>query len=176
VEYLVTMTTHLPEGTPGIADPAIRPVPAPLGKHSRSGPYHDGRGGWAATIFGPDRGGRTEHVSGYFPLAMATSIISTRTFLLGLSWLSRVLLAIASAGLAVLIVALAIQLVFFRPSLAAGFHDPGRVFSFFAIAAGMDVLGIRLAAAGPPLATGILAGVAAAAFVARILRERVSWW
>ncbi len=31
---------------------------------------------------------------------------------------------------------------------AAGFHDPGRVFGFFAIAAGM--LGIRLAAAGRP--------------------------
>jgi hypothetical protein len=99
VEYLVTMTMHLPEGTPGIADSAIRPASAPLGGNTR--------------------------------------------------------------GLA---------------PPAAGFHDPGRVFSFFAIAAGMDVLLIRLTAAGHPLATGILAGVAAAAFVARILRERVSWW
>jgi tellurite resistance protein TehA-like permease len=99
---------------------------------------------------------------GYFPFVMATSIISTGSFLLGPSWLSRVLLVIASAGLAVLIVALAIQLVFFRPSVVAGFHDPGRVFGFFAISAGMDVLGIRLAAAGHPLATAILACVAAA--------------
>jgi tellurite resistance protein TehA-like permease len=98
---------------------------------------------------------------GYFPFVMATSIISTGTFLLGPSWLSRVLLVIASAGLAVLIVALAIQLVFFRPSVAAGFRDPGRVFGFFAIPAGMDVLGIRLAAAGHPLAAAILAGLAA---------------
>jgi tellurite resistance protein TehA-like permease len=102
---------------------------------------------------------------GYFPFVMATSIISTGTFLLGPSWLSRVLLVIASAGLAVLIVALVIQLLFFRASLAAGFRDPGRVFGFFAIAAGMNVVGIRLVSAGHPLATGILAGVAAAVWL-----------
>jgi tellurite resistance protein TehA-like permease len=99
---------------------------------------------------------------GYFPFVMATSIISTATFLLGPSWLSRVLLVIASAGLAVRSVAVVIQLVRFRPGVAAEFHDPGRVFGFFAIPAGIDVLGIRLAAAGHPLATGILACVAAA--------------
>jgi hypothetical protein len=38
---------------------------------------------------------------GYFPFVMATSIISTGPFLLGPSWLSRVLLVIASAGLGV---------------------------------------------------------------------------
>jgi tellurite resistance protein TehA-like permease len=102
---------------------------------------------------------------GYFPFLMATSIISTGSFLLGPSWLSRVLLVIASAGFAVLIVALVIQLVFFRSSVAAGWHDPGRVFGFFAIAAGMDVFGIRLAAAGHPLATAILAGAAAAVWL-----------
>jgi hypothetical protein len=64
---------------------------------------------------------------GYFPFVMATSIISTATFLLGPSWLSGVLLVIASAGLAVLSVALVIQLAHFRPSLAADFRDPGKV-------------------------------------------------
>jgi tellurite resistance protein TehA-like permease len=98
---------------------------------------------------------------GYFPFVMATSIISTGTFLLGPSWLSRVLLVIASAGLAVLIAALVVQLVFFRPTVVAGLRDPGRVFGFFAIPAGMNVLGIRLTSAGHPLATAILAGAAA---------------
>jgi tellurite resistance protein TehA-like permease len=98
---------------------------------------------------------------GYFPFVMATSIISTGTFLLGPSWLSRVLLVIASAGLAVLIVVVVIQLLFFRPGLVAGLRDPARVFAFFAIPAGMNVLGIRLADAGHPLATAILAGAAA---------------
>jgi tellurite resistance protein TehA-like permease len=98
---------------------------------------------------------------GYFPLVMATSIISTGTFLQGPSWLSRVLLVIASAGFAVLMVAIVLQLVLFRSSVAAGFRDPARVFALFAIAAGINVLGIRLAAAGHPLATAILAGVAA---------------
>jgi len=45
------------------------------------------------------------------------------------------------------------------------FRDPGRVFGLFAIAAGMNVLGLRLADAGHPLATGILAGVAAAVWL-----------
>src|SRR5580700_4010185 len=94
---------------------------------------------------------------GYFPFVMATSIISTGTFVLGPSWLSRALLMIASAGFVVLIVAIVIQLVLFRPSVAAGFRDPSRVFGLFAIAAGMNVLGLRLADAGHPLATGILA-------------------
>jgi tellurite resistance protein TehA-like permease len=43
---------------------------------------------------------------GYFAFVMATGIISTGTFLLGPSWLSRTLLVVASAGLAVLSVAL----------------------------------------------------------------------
>ena len=102
---------------------------------------------------------------GYFPFVMATSIISTGAFLLGPSWLSRVLLVIALAGLVVLSVALVIQLIFFRPGLAAGFHDPDRVFGFFAITAGMNVVGVRLAAAGHPLAAGILAAVAAAVWL-----------
>jgi tellurite resistance protein TehA-like permease len=102
---------------------------------------------------------------GYFPFVMATSIISTGAFLLGPSWLSRVLLVIAAAALGVLIVALVIQLVLFRPGVAAGFRDPDRVFAFFTIAAGINVLGVRLAAAGHPLATAILAGVAAAVWL-----------
>jgi tellurite resistance protein TehA-like permease len=102
---------------------------------------------------------------GYFPFVMATSIISTGASLLGPSWLSRVLLVIASAGVGVLLAALAIQLIFFRPSLAAGFRDPERVFGFFAVAAGINVLGLRLAAAGHPLTTAILAGGAAAVWL-----------
>ena len=102
----------------------------------------------------------------YFPFVMATSIISTGMFLMGPSWLSRALLVIASAALVVLIVAQVIQLVWFRSGLAAAVRDPGRVFGFFTIAAGMDVLGIRLAAAGHPLATAILAGLAAAVWLA----------
>ncbi len=35
------------------------------------------------------------------------------------------------------------------------------MFGFFTIVAGLDVLGVRLGAAGHPLATAILAGVAA---------------
>jgi len=93
---------------------------------------------------------------------MATGIISTGTFLLGPSWLSWALLAAAAAGLVVLAAALVTRLVFFRPSVAADIQAPDRVFGFFTITAGLDVLGVRLALAGHPLATAILAGVAAA--------------
>jgi tellurite resistance protein TehA-like permease len=98
---------------------------------------------------------------GYFAFVMATGIISTGTFLLGPSWLSRALLAAASAGLVVLSAALLVRLAIFRSSLAADIQAPERVFGFFTITAGIDVLGVRLGAAGHPLATAILAGLAA---------------
>jgi len=99
---------------------------------------------------------------GYFAFVMATGIISTGTYLLGPSWLSRALLAIASAGLVVLAVALAARLVLFRSSVVADIKTPDRVFGFFTITAGLDVLGVRFAFAGHPLVTAILAMVAAA--------------
>jgi tellurite resistance protein TehA-like permease len=102
---------------------------------------------------------------GYFAFVMATGIISTGTFLLGPHWLSRALLAIASAGLVVLGAALVGRLIFFRPSVAADIRAPDRVFGFFTITAGLDVLGVRLALAGHPLATAILAALAAAVWL-----------
>ena len=75
---------------------------------------------------------------------MATGIISTGTFLLGPSWLSKGLLAAASAGLVVLSTALAIRLAISRSSVAADIQAPERVFGFFTIVAGIDVLGVRL--------------------------------
>jgi tellurite resistance protein TehA-like permease len=98
---------------------------------------------------------------GYFAFVMATGIISTGTFLLGPAWLSRALLVIAAAGLVVLAVALAARVIAFRPSLAADVRAPDKVFGFFTITAALDVLGVRLASAGHPLVTAILAAVAA---------------
>jgi len=103
---------------------------------------------------------------GYFAFVMATGIISTGTFLLGPSWLSRTLLVVASAGLVVLSVALLIRLVRFRPSVAADIHAPERVFGFFTITAGLDVLGVRFSYAGHPLVTAVLAAVAAVVWLA----------
>ncbi|HEU5389791.1 MAG TPA: tellurite resistance/C4-dicarboxylate transporter family protein [Streptosporangiaceae bacterium] len=103
---------------------------------------------------------------GYFAFVMATGIISTGTYLLGPSWLSRTLLVLTVAGLAVLSVALVIRLARFRSSVAADIRAPDRVFGFFTITAGLDVLGVRLSDAGHPLAAAILAGVAAAVWLA----------
>ena len=77
------------------------------------------------------------------------------------AWLSRALLAAASIGLVVLSAALAIRLAVFRSSVAVDIQAPERVLGFFTIVAGIDVLGVRLGAAGHPLATAILAGLAA---------------
>jgi tellurite resistance protein TehA-like permease len=102
---------------------------------------------------------------GSFAFVMATGIISSGAFLLGPSWPSRALLVIASAGLAMLSAALVIRLALFRPSVAADVRAPDRVFGFFTITAAIDVLGVRLAAAGHPLATAILAVLAAAVWL-----------
>ena len=75
---------------------------------------------------------------GYFAFVMATGIISTGTFLLGPLWLSRVLLAAASAGLVVLTAALVMRLAFFRSSVVADIQAPDRVFGFFTITAVSD--------------------------------------
>ena len=99
---------------------------------------------------------------GYFAYVMATGIVSTGTFLLGPAWLSLALLAAAAAGLLVLGAALAARLVLFRSDVAADIRAPDRVFGFFTITAGLDVLGVRLALAGHPLPTAILAALAAA--------------
>ena len=114
----------------------------------------------AGRIGGRDRGGPGRPVP-----ALATGTISTGTFLLGPSWPSRALLAAASAGLVVLGAALTARLVFFRSSVAADIKAPERVFGFFTITAGLDVLGVRLALARHPLATAILAGLTGAAWL-----------
>jgi len=92
---------------------------------------------------------------------MATGIISTCTLLLGPSWVSQVLLVTASAGFALLIIALVIRLARYRSRVAADFRDPERVFGFFAVPASCDVLGTRFASAGHPIVTTILACLAA---------------
>jgi len=102
---------------------------------------------------------------GYFAFVMATGIISTGTFLLGPSWLSQALLAATCAGLAVLAAALVMRLGFFRSSVAADIRAPDRVFGFFTITAGLDVLGVRFSFAGHPMATAVLAAVAAAVWL-----------
>ncbi len=103
---------------------------------------------------------------GYFAFVMATGIISTGTYLLGPSWLSRALLAAAAAGLVVLSAALLARVARFPSSVTADIQAPDRVFGFFTITAGLDVLGARLVAAGHPLATAILAGLAAVVWLA----------
>jgi tellurite resistance protein TehA-like permease len=102
---------------------------------------------------------------GYFAFVMATGIVSNGAFLLGPAWLSRVLLVIAAAGLVVLGAALLARLAFFRTKVVADVRAPERVFGFFTITAGLDVLGVRLANAGHPLATASLAGLAAAVWL-----------
>jgi tellurite resistance protein TehA-like permease len=96
-----------------------------------------------------------------FAFVMATGIISTGTFLLGPSWLSQAQLVIASIGFVVLIVALGIRLARYRSRVAADFRDPERVFGFFTVSASCGLLGTRLASAGHPMVTTVLACLAA---------------
>ena len=97
----------------------------------------------------------------YFAFVMATGIVSTGAYLLGPRWMSDALLVVAVAGLAVLTVALAVRLAVYRSSVAADLRAPDRVFGFFTVTAGLDVLGVRFAAAGHPLVAAVLAVPAA---------------
>jgi tellurite resistance protein TehA-like permease len=102
---------------------------------------------------------------GHFTFVMATGIISTGAFLLGPSWLSRVLLVVASAALVILCVAVVIRLIWFRPSVIADARAPDRVFGFFETTAALNVVGVRLWYAGHPVATAVLAGLSAAVWL-----------
>jgi tellurite resistance protein TehA-like permease len=97
---------------------------------------------------------------GYFAFVMATGIISTGTSLLGPSWLSLVLLVIASIGFAVLVAALVVWLARHRSRVVAELRAPDRVFGFFAISASSGLLGARYAAVGHPMVTTVLVCVA----------------
>lgn len=97
---------------------------------------------------------------GYFAYVMATGIVSTGVFLMGPSWLSRVFLVLAALGFVILAIALLWRLAAYREAVVSDVLAPDRVFGFFTLVAGMDVLGVRLALSGHPLATAILAGFA----------------
>jgi tellurite resistance protein TehA-like permease len=120
---------------------------------------------------------------GHFTGVMATGIISTGAFLLGPAWLSRALLVLACAGLVVLMVAMVIRLIRFRPSVIVDARAPDRVFGFFEVTAALNVVGVRLWYAGHPVATAILAGLSAAVWLvltyavpARVLLARPGDW
>jgi len=117
----------------------------------------------------PRPGGRAAFLAdlhpGYFAFVMATGIISTGTYLLGPSWLSVTLLAVSCAGLVVLTVAFVGKSISYRDRVVADIRAPDRVFEFFSIPAGLDVLAVRYAFAGHPLVTAILAAAAAACWL-----------
>jgi tellurite resistance protein TehA-like permease len=101
---------------------------------------------------------------GYFAFVMATGIISSHIH----PW---TVMAIAGparrgfTGFVVLSAVLVVRFVRFRPSVSADIRAPERVFGFFTIVAGIDVLGVRLGAAGHPMSTAILAALAAAVWL-----------
>jgi len=123
-----------------------------------------GAGGQAPAASRAARAVRDLHPA-YFAYVMATGIISTAAFSFGPSWLSLALLAAAVAGLVVLGGALTARLLYFRSSVAADIRAPDRVFGFFTVTAGLDVLGVRLTLAGHPLVSAVLACVAAAVWL-----------
>jgi len=78
---------------------------------------------------------------GYFAVVMATGIVSTGTFLLGMKWLAWALLAINLVAYAVLWSLLTIRLIRFFPRVKADLTDHTRGPGFFTVVAGTCVLG-----------------------------------
>jgi tellurite resistance protein TehA-like permease len=81
---------------------------------------------------------------GYFAAVMATGIISTATFLLGMKWLAWTLLAINLVAYAVLWLLLIVRLIRFFPRVRADLTDHIRGPGFFTVVAGTCVLGSQL--------------------------------
>ena len=97
---------------------------------------------------------------GYFAAVMATGIVSIGTDLLGYQALSRVVLGFTVAAFATLTAAYSWRIIGLRPSFRRSLRDPTTAMAYFPVVAGTNVLATRLAMAGHPLATLILAGCA----------------
>ena len=81
---------------------------------------------------------------GYFALVMATGIISTATFLLGMKWLAWALLVINVIAYAILSFLLMIRVIRFYPRVKIDLTDHMRGPGFFTVIAGTCVLGSQL--------------------------------
>ena len=92
----------------------------------------------------------------YFGLVMATGIVSQGMKLDGATRLSGILLSIAILAYLVLAVMYAGRLARYPRAVRADMHDPRRAFGFFTLAAGSDVLAVRLAGDGHFTATAVL--------------------
>ena len=81
---------------------------------------------------------------GYFALVMATGIVSTATFLLGMKWLAWALLVINLIAYAILSFLLMIRVIRFYPRVKTDLTDHMRGPGFFTVIAGTCVLGSQL--------------------------------
>lgn len=81
---------------------------------------------------------------GYFALVMGTGIVSIGLNAVGLEWLSRALLVIASLAYLVLWVLFVWRAIAHRAHMLHDLRDPERAFAFFTIVAGTDVLAVAL--------------------------------
>lgn len=97
---------------------------------------------------------------GYFAAVMATGIVSIGTDLLGYQTLSRVLLGFTIASFAILSVAYGWRVLVLHRWFRRSLRDPTTAMAYFTVVAGTNVLATRLAMAGHPLATLILAACA----------------
>lgn len=95
--------------------------------------------------------------AGSFAFVMATGIVSTALQNIGLAVESAVLLVVAAAGLVVLAVAAVWRFAAYRPEMLREAGDPGKMFGFFTIVAGLNVVGVRSYSPGAPQLTIVLA-------------------
>jgi tellurite resistance protein TehA-like permease len=102
----------------------------------------------------------------YFAWVMASGIVSIGTSLLGYRVLSQVVFGITVAAFVILVVAYACRAIWFPGRFRKSLQDPTTAVSYFTVAAGTDVLGIRLAMAGHSLYTLGLSAAAALVWLA----------
>jgi tellurite resistance protein TehA-like permease len=93
---------------------------------------------------------------GYFGLVMATGIVSQAMKLDGAARLSGIMLGIAILAYLTLAVMYLWRLARHHDAVSADARDPRRAFGFFTLAAGSDVLAVRLAADGHLTVTAVL--------------------
>ena len=110
---------------------------------------------------------------GYFAAVMATGIVSIGTDLLRYTVLSRAVFGFTVAAFVVLGTAYLWRIIRLRPWFRRSLRDPTTAMAYFTVVAGTNVLATRLAMAGHPLATLVLAGCASVVWL--VLTYGLPW-
>jgi tellurite resistance protein TehA-like permease len=94
---------------------------------------------------------------GYFAMVMGSGIVSVAASLVGLTFISTIVLMVTIVAFVILLLAYISRIIWFRQYFIQSLREPNIAMGYFTLVAGSNVLGVRMLMAGQRLITLILA-------------------